>query len=105
MNYIHDNSDPFLDAFSELTGLELEILELINVDYDEDSGSSGDFHYGYYLSFPQKHDIDTEVLEQLKKDYPEADIPFGETLYYTDADFSNTKADPLGSKGIEDKLN
>ncbi len=89
--------DILLEAISELLEIDLNVLELINIEIGEDVGSSSDqWHYGYYFTFPQIDNIDKEVLEEIKG-YPcFANIPFGETKYFTDGQLSSTKADPFG---------
>lgn len=89
--------DILLEAISEILEIDLNVLELLNIEIGEDFGSSSDqWHYGYYFTFPQIDNIDKEVLEEIKG-YPcFANIPFGETKYFTDGQLSSTKADPFG---------
>lgn len=92
-----DIDDKMYEALAEKLGVDIRVIELINPNIGEDVGSSKDeWHYGYYFEIPNLEDFDEDIQSELKELIDIDKFPFGETLYFSDGELSNTKADPLG---------
>ncbi len=92
-----DFDDKMLEALAEKLGVDLHIVEMINPYFGEDTGSSKDeWHYGFYFEIPAYEDLDEEIQAELGDAIDIEDFPFGQSIYFTDGELSDTKADPLG---------
>ncbi len=84
------------EALAEILRVDVDLINMLNLDIQMNIGNN-DFLYGYYVEFPTKKSIDKNVLALIKqKDIDK--IPWGETEFYSEADFGNTEADPFGWK-------
>ena len=93
MNYYESKMEM---ALAEILGVNFETVDMLNLSIEPNVGHD-DFFYGYYVEFPNKNNINEDVLasrEQCDIDK----IPWGETEYYTEAQFANTSVDPFGYK-------
>lgn len=81
-------------ALAEILGVNLDTIDILGLTIESNIGSD-DFPYGYYVEFPEKSNIDENILANIET----ADIdkiPWGKTEYYTESQFSNTSVDPFG---------
>ena len=81
------------EALAEILGISLDTVDALNLTIEENIGHD-DFLYGYYVEFPQKEDINKDVLSGIEDDLKK--IPWGKTEYYSESEFSNTSVDPFG---------
>lgn len=97
MSFDFNPEDAMYEALAEILDVDSSIIELISPNIGEDNGSSKDeWHYGYYFELPRFDDLDEDIQEELKERIDIASFPFGETVYISDGELSETKADPLG---------
>jgi len=92
-----DSEDVMYKALAEILGVDLCIIHLIEPYIGEDTGSSKEeWHYGYYAEIPSYESLDKTVQEEIEEQIDIETFPFGQTLYFTDGELSETKANPLG---------
>jgi len=92
-----DSEDVMYKALAEILDVDLWIIQLIEPYIGEDTGSSKEeWHYGYYVEIPSYESLDKTVQEEIEEQIDIETFPFGQTLYFTDGELSETKADPLG---------
>lgn len=94
-------NESMYEAIAEILGVDVNLIELISPCVGEDTGTSDDFHYGWYVEFPNFENLEPEIQKQIQEYLPEDKFnffPFGETEYYSDSELGNTKADPFGWK-------
>lgn len=94
-NYYEDLRCNIMEkALAELLGISLDTIDIHCLTIEPEIGHD-DFLYGYYVEYPKKELIDKGVLSQIEG--TEIDkIPWGKTISYSEADFSNTSVDPFG---------
>ncbi|EPF4342786.1 hypothetical protein [Enterococcus faecium] len=87
------NSGDFYGALSEILNVDIDIIDLLQPEMFENTGSSSEeWHYGYYFEFPKFEELDEEVRKEILNKI----LPFGENVYLSDGEFSDTLSDPLG---------
>ena len=92
-----DFDSRMLEALAEKLGVALHVVEMVDPYIGEDTGNSKDeWHYGYSFDIPAYEDLDAEIQTALKAEIDIDDFPFGKSLYFTDGEIADTKADPLG---------
>lgn len=85
--------ESFYVALSEILGVDIDIIEMLQPKIGENTGNSKDeWHYGYYFEIPDFDELDDDVLEQILGKL----LPLGEIIYLSDGELSDTQADPLG---------
>lgn len=82
------------EALAEILDISLDTVDMLNLTIENDIGHD-DFFYGYYVEFPQKTNIGEDILSNIKPSDVDK-IPWGETKYYSESQFSNTSIDPFG---------
>ena len=82
------------EALAEILGVSLDTVDTLNITIEENIGHD-DFLYGYYVEFPQREDIDKDLLSKIESQDLDK-IPWGKTEYYSESKFSNTSVDPFG---------
>lgn len=82
------------EALAEILGISLDTVDALNLTIEENIGHD-DFLYGYYVEFPQKENMDKDLLSEIESQDLDK-IPWGETKYYSESEFSNTSVDPFG---------
>ncbi len=91
-----DIDDKTSVALAEYLGIDVDIVEMLNLELEENNGHSKDeWHYGYYVEFPELEEIDKPTRKRIFE-ILSANIPWGETIYLDDGDLGNTNADPFG---------
>jgi hypothetical protein len=96
MGYDPDFEGAISEILSKKYGVSEDIFDILSLDYNEDTGYD-DAHYGWYTEIPSWDSLDSET-QKLITEILISDIPFGETEYISDADLSETKADPLNAR-------
>lgn len=92
-----DADDKMFSALAEKLGVDAKAIDLICPIIGEDTGSSSDeWHYGYYFEIPTFADLDEQIQIELKELIDITTFPFGKTIYFSDGELSDTKADPFG---------
>ena len=81
-------------ALAEILGVSSDTVEMLNLSIEPDIGND-DFFYGYFVEFPDKNNVNEEVLSNITQSDINK-IPWGETVYYNEGEFANTNADPFG---------
>ncbi|EGP4971644.1 hypothetical protein FAE16_000445 [Enterococcus faecium] len=90
------NSGDFYGALSEILNVDIDIIDLLQPEMFENTGSSSEeWHYGYYFEFPKFEEFE-ELDEEVRKEILNKILPFGENVYLSDGEFSDTLSDPLG---------
>lgn len=87
----YDPEQDMYKALAEILNVNYDIIELIEPIIGENNGSSKDeWHYGYYFEIPSFESLDDETQEEVRKWITVNDFPFGETIYLSDGELSNT---------------